>query len=369
MGAHAGYPLLVKPVVGAVGPRQSVVAGREDIAAAWHRAVDGQPGARVLAETVVEVQFHVTLLAVRSEGAAGPAIEFCSPIGHRGAGGRVLESWQPQKMSPAAMDAAKSIAARIVKALGGRGVFGVELMVNDDEVYFADVTAHPGDSAWVTVRSQRLSAFELQARTILGLPVDTMMVSPAAARVVDSADPGDRAAEPRRRRRDGLDTIAGQGGRQCVPRRGDTNMSTERAHSYAGDVSPLEAWKLLSDNPNAVLVDVRTDAEWRFVGVPDLSSLGREVVFLEWNTSDGRHNPDFADQLRRQIEPAPAGQERPVLFLCRSGNRSIGAAEVATQLGITPAYNVLDGFEGHLDANGHRGETGWRAIGLPWKQG
>lgn len=194
VGAHAGYPLLVKPVVGAVGPRQSVVAGREDIAAAWHRAVDGQPGARVLAETVVEVQFHVTLLAVRSEGAAGPAIEFCSPIGHRGAGGRVLESWQPQKMSPAAMDAAKSIAARIVKALGGRGVFGVELMVNDDEVYFADVTAHPGDSAWVTVRSQRLSAFELQARTILGLPVDTMMVSPAAARVVGSADPGDRAA-------------------------------------------------------------------------------------------------------------------------------------------------------------------------------
>ncbi len=66
---------------------------------------------------------------------------------------------------------------------------------------------------------------------------------------------------------------------------------------------------------------------------------------------------------------APAGQERPVLFLCRSGNRSIGAAEVATQLGITPAYNVLDGFEGHLDANGPRGETGWRAIGLPWKQG
>ncbi|MDO2360754.1 formate-dependent phosphoribosylglycinamide formyltransferase, partial [Mycobacterium avium subsp. hominissuis] len=194
VGAHAGYPLLVKPVVGAVGPRQSVVAGREDIAAAWHRAVDGQPGARVLAETVVEVQFHVTLLAVRSEGAAGPAIEFCSPIGHRGAGGRVLESWQPQKMSRAAMDAAKSIGARIVKALGGRGVFGVGLMVNGDEVYFADVTAHPGDSAWVTVRSQRLSAFELQARTILGLPVDTMMVSPAAARVVDSAGPGDRAA-------------------------------------------------------------------------------------------------------------------------------------------------------------------------------
>lgn len=147
-------------------------------------------------------------------------------------------------------------------------------------------------------------------------------------------------------------------------------MSTGRTHSYAGDISPLEAWKLLSDNPNAVLVDVRTDAEWRFVGVPDLSSLGREVVFLEWNSSDGRPNAKFADQLREQVASAQTGgEDRPVLFLCRSGNRSIGAAEVATELGITPAYNILDGFEGQLDANGHRGETGWRAIGLPWKQG
>lgn len=146
-------------------------------------------------------------------------------------------------------------------------------------------------------------------------------------------------------------------------------MSTGRAHSYAGDISPLDAWKLLSDNPNAVLVDVRTDAEWRFVGVPDLSSLGREVLFLEWNSSDGRPNARFADQLREHVAPAETGGDRPVLFLCRSGNRSIGAAEVATELGITPAYNILDGFEGQLDANGHRGETGWRAIGLPWKQG
>lgn len=146
-------------------------------------------------------------------------------------------------------------------------------------------------------------------------------------------------------------------------------MSTEHAGSYAGDISPLDAWKLLSDNPNAVLVDVRTDAEWRFVGVPDLSSLGREAVFLEWNHSDGRLNRRFADELREQVEDAPAGEERPVVFLCRSGNRSIGAAEAATQAGITPAYNVLDGFEGHLNAHGHRGETGWKAIGLPWRQG
>lgn len=194
VGAHAGYPLLVKPVAGPSGQRQSVVARREDIEPAWRRAVGDQSSARVLAETVVEVEFYVTLLAVRSEGPSGPAIEFCSPIGHRGSDGQVLESWQPQKMSAAATDAARSIAARIVKALGGRGVFGVELMVNGDEVYFADVTSRPADSAWVTLRSQRLSAFELQARTILGLPVDTMMVSPAAARVAGPADPHDPAA-------------------------------------------------------------------------------------------------------------------------------------------------------------------------------
>ncbi len=140
--------------------------------------------------------------------------------------------------------------------------------------------------------------------------------------------------------------------------------------SYAGDITPLQAWKLLGDNPEAVLVDVRTDAEWRFVGVPDLSRLGREVGFLEWNTTDGRHNESFAEQLRERIAPGGDGDsERPVIFLCRSGQRSIGAAEAATQVGITPAYNVLDGFEGHLDVHGHRGETGWRATGLPWRQG
>ena len=138
--------------------------------------------------------------------------------------------------------------------------------------------------------------------------------------------------------------------------------------SYAGDITPLEAWKMLSDNPQAVLVDVRTDAEWRFVGMPDLSSLGREVVYIEWNTTDGTRNENFAAELRDQIPLAAGDEARPVVFLCRSGNRSIGAAEIATEVGITPAYNVLDGFEGHLDAQGHRGETGWRATGLPWKQ-
>ncbi|ORW01030.1 rhodanese-like domain-containing protein [Mycobacterium kyorinense] len=135
--------------------------------------------------------------------------------------------------------------------------------------------------------------------------------------------------------------------------------------SYAGDITPQQAWELLSENPDAVLVDVRTDAEWRFVGVPDLSGLGRDVVYIEWNRSDGTRNENFVQEL---LERVPARDDRPVVFLCRSGNRSIGAAEAATEVGITPSYNVLDGFEGHLDEAGHRGGTGWRAIGLPWRQ-
>jgi len=147
-------------------------------------------------------------------------------------------------------------------------------------------------------------------------------------------------------------------------------MSTGHARAYAGDITPEQAWKLLGDNPRAVLVDVRTDAEWRWVGVPDLSSLGREVVYIEWVTNDGRRNENFLAQLKDKITSADDGsEERPVVFLCRSGNRSIGAAEVATEAGIAPSYNVLDGFEGQLNAERHRGDSGWRAIGLPWKQG
>jgi rhodanese-related sulfurtransferase len=135
--------------------------------------------------------------------------------------------------------------------------------------------------------------------------------------------------------------------------------------SYAGDITPEEAWKLLSDNPDAVLVDCRSDAEWRFVGVADISDLGRDVVYLEWASSNGQRNERFVQDL---IDAGVSPGERPVVFLCRSGNRSIGAAEAATAAGIAPSYNVLDGFEGHLDSEGHRGGVGWRAVGLPWRQ-
>jgi rhodanese-related sulfurtransferase len=137
------------------------------------------------------------------------------------------------------------------------------------------------------------------------------------------------------------------------------------SRSYAGDITPEQAWRLLSENPDAVLVDVRTAAEWRFVGVPDLSSLGRDVVYIEWNRGDGTPNARFVPDL---LDRVPPGDERPVVFLCRSGQRSIGAATAATAAGISPSFNVLDGFEGHLDDSGHRGATGWRATGLPWRQ-
>ncbi len=136
--------------------------------------------------------------------------------------------------------------------------------------------------------------------------------------------------------------------------------------SYAGDITPEEAWKILSENPEAVLVDVRTDAEWKFVGVPDVSSLGRDVIFIEWNRTDGTRNENFvADLVSAGVQETG---DRPVIFLCRSGNRSIGTAEAATAAGIGPSYNVLDGFEGNLDEHKHRGGTGWRALGLPWTQ-
>jgi phosphoribosylglycinamide formyltransferase 2 len=182
---HAGFPLVVKPISGASGEGQSVLLRAEDVEPAWQRAVAAGriTHDRVMAETVVEVDYEVTLLTVRSTGATGPTLTFCEPIGHHPGDGDALESWQPQQMTPAALDAAKSIAARMVNSLGGRGVFAVELLVRGDEVYFSDVRARLQDTGLVTLRSQRLSQFELHARAILGLAVDTIMISPGAAEV------------------------------------------------------------------------------------------------------------------------------------------------------------------------------------------
>ncbi|MGP4055943.1 formate-dependent phosphoribosylglycinamide formyltransferase [Mycobacterium sp. 4D054] len=185
IAAHAGFPMVVKPVAAAPGEGESVLLRPADVEPAWKRAVGGGAPStqRVLAETVVEVDFEVTLLTVRTTGPAGPTVHFCEPIGHHQSDGDALESWQPQQLSPVALDSAKSIAARIVNSLGGRGVFAVELLVRGDEVYFSDVRPRLQDSGLVTLRSQRLSQFELHARAILGLPVDTIMISPGAVEV------------------------------------------------------------------------------------------------------------------------------------------------------------------------------------------
>lgn len=134
---------------------------------------------------------------------------------------------------------------------------------------------------------------------------------------------------------------------------------------YAGDLAPRQAWDLLASDPEAVLVDVRTSAEWQWVGGADLSQLGKQVVGIEWMTSAGEPNQRFAEQLAE----AGLSPETPVLFLCRSGGRSAAAATLATAAGFTTAYNVAEGFEGDPDDGGHRGTVnGWKVAGLPWRQ-
>jgi len=136
--------------------------------------------------------------------------------------------------------------------------------------------------------------------------------------------------------------------------------------SHAGEVSPEDAYAALREDPDALLVDVRTEAEWSYVGLPDLSGLGKRVLTIEWQTfPSGDRNEAFMEQLRACV----GAEEASLYFLCRSGVRSAAAADLATANGLGPAYNVRDGFEGPHDAEGHRGAAGWKAAGLPWRQG
>ncbi|MDV8001649.1 rhodanese-like domain-containing protein [Rhodococcus sp. IEGM 1408] len=134
---------------------------------------------------------------------------------------------------------------------------------------------------------------------------------------------------------------------------------------FVGDLDPQQAWDLLASDPDAVLVDVRTSAEWQWVGGADLSGLGKHTLGIEWMTSAGEPNQGFVEQLGR----AGVGPETPVLFLCRSGHRSSAAARTAAAAGYGPAYNVAEGFEGDPDPQGRRGTVnGWKVAGLPWRQ-
>lgn len=136
--------------------------------------------------------------------------------------------------------------------------------------------------------------------------------------------------------------------------------------SYAGDITVHEAWDILEKDPEAVLIDVRTNAEWSYVGLPDLSSIGKRVQPISWVLfPDMSPNQNFL----AEVETSQPNKEAPMIFLCRSGVRSIAAAEAATRAGYKKSYNVLEGFEGNADLEGHRGKTGgWKAENLKWVQ-
>lgn len=140
--------------------------------------------------------------------------------------------------------------------------------------------------------------------------------------------------------------------------------------TYAGDISAREAWEALKKDPQAQLVDVRTAAEWTFVGVPDLSPLGRKVMTVEWQSFPSMaRNADFETALVAQLKAAGVSEATPIFFLCRSGARSRAAATAMTAKGFKKCFNVSAGFEGDLDGERHRGrENGWKADGLPWMQ-
>jgi phosphoribosylglycinamide formyltransferase 2 len=185
--AGIGYPCLVKPVMSSSGKGQSFLRGPQDVEPAWNYALKSGrvKEARVIVEGFVDFEFEITLLTVRAVGTSG-AVEtfFCEPIGHVQVNGDYVESWQPQPMSSEALQRAREIAGQVTTALGGRGIFGVELFVKGDQVWFSEVSPRPHDTGLVTIASQRQSEFELHARAILGLPVDTALCRPAASAVI-----------------------------------------------------------------------------------------------------------------------------------------------------------------------------------------
>ena len=183
-----GYPNFVKPVMSSSGKGQSRVKEFSEVDAAWEYA---QTGGRVnqgtvIVESQIDFDFEITLLTVRSKNPETGEIEtsYCDPIGHRQDAGDYVESWQPQAMTPAALDEAKRIANKVTIALGGCGIFGVELFVKGDKVWFSEVSPRPHDTGLVTLASQFHSEFELHARAILGLPVNTARHSVAASAVI-----------------------------------------------------------------------------------------------------------------------------------------------------------------------------------------
>jgi phosphoribosylglycinamide formyltransferase 2 len=182
-----GYPCIVKPVMSSSGKGQSKIDGPADVQKAWDYAMAGGrvSHGRVIVEGFIDFDYEITQLTVRAQGADG-SIEthFCDPIGHVQVSGDYVESWQPHPMSPAALQKSRDIARAVTENLGGQGLFGVELFVKGDQVWFSEVSPRPHDTGMVTMITQWQNEFELHARAILGLPVNTALKSPGASAVI-----------------------------------------------------------------------------------------------------------------------------------------------------------------------------------------
>ena len=192
-GKGIGYPCVVKPVMSSSGKGQSKIDGPADVQKAWDHAMAGGrvSHGRVIVEGFIDFDYEITLLTVRARGAGGAGAEsgpietkFCEPIGHVQVSGDYVESWQPHPMAPAALLKAQQIAEAVTSDLGGQGLFGVELFVKGDDVWFSEVSPRPHDTGMVTMATQWQNEFELHARAILGLPVDTTLKSAGASAVI-----------------------------------------------------------------------------------------------------------------------------------------------------------------------------------------
>ncbi|GLS15142.1 formate-dependent phosphoribosylglycinamide formyltransferase [Hydrogenophaga electricum] len=185
--AGIGYPCIVKPVMSSSGKGQSKIDGPADVQKAWDYAMAGGrvSHGRIIVEGFIDFDYEITQLTVRAKGADGVVhTHFCDPIGHVQVGGDYVESWQPMAMSAAAIDQSRQIAKTVTDDLGGLGLFGVELFVKGDQVWFSEVSPRPHDTGLVTLCTQHQSEFELHARAILGLPVDTRLRNPGASAVI-----------------------------------------------------------------------------------------------------------------------------------------------------------------------------------------
>lgn len=182
-----GYPCIVKPVMSSSGKGQSKISGPEDVKKAWDYAMAGGrvSHGRVIVEGFIDFDYEITQLTVRAVGANGEiATHFCEPIGHVQVAGDYVESWQPHPMSPVALQKSRDIAKAVTDNLGGQGIFGVELFIKGENVWFSEVSPRPHDTGMVTMTTQWQTQFELHARAILGLPVNTALKSPGASAVI-----------------------------------------------------------------------------------------------------------------------------------------------------------------------------------------